>query len=159
MVSQIQVVDPNNIVPRADRTDIDSPYYTKVGPGRSTSDPATPRQLEYIKERLDSGTLPINLEQGAKRFLDTSKGQPLKSYTSDFVGALKKHEAELKDRGLDQDAPSSPDLSKFKTVDKQVNLLEVGDLVPKTFITSKGAQSAVAEERKKDPKFELPPLE
>jgi antirestriction protein ArdC len=159
MVGLIQVVDPNNIVPRADKTDVDARYYTRVGPGRSTSDPATPRQLEYIKERLDSGTLPVNLEQGAKRFLDTNQGQPLKSHTSDFVGALKKHEAELKDQGLDQDAPSTPDLSKFKTVDKQVSFLEVGDLVPKTFLTSKAAQSAVAEEREKDPKFELPPLE
>jgi antirestriction protein ArdC len=49
------------------------------------------------------------LEQGAKRFLDTNQGQPLKSHTSDFVGALKKHEAELKESkgedtpGLDQD--------------------------------------------------------
>ena len=51
------------------------------------------------------------------------------------------------------------DLSKFKTVDKQAQLLQIGDLVPKTFLTSKGAQDAVSEERKKDPNFELPPLE
>ena len=51
------------------------------------------------------------------------------------------------------------DLTKFKTVDKMVSLLQIGDLVPKTFLTSKGAQDAVSEERKKDPNFELPPLE
>lgn len=118
MVGLIQVVDPNSIVPRADKTDVDARYYTRVGPGRSTSDPATPRQLEYIKERLDSGTLPVNLEQGAKRFLDTNQGQPLKSHTSDFVGALKRHEAELKESkdgeapGLDQDAAAIDRINK-----------------------------------------------
>jgi antirestriction protein ArdC len=102
MVSQIQVVDPDNIAPRADKTDIDFPGYGTVAPGSRSRDLATPRQLEYIKERLDSGTLPINLEQGAKRFLETDGRQPLKSYTSDLVGALKKHEAGLKEPGLNQ---------------------------------------------------------
>lgn len=107
MVSQIQVVDPNNITPRADKTDISLPGYGTTAPGFNSKDPATPRQLEYIKERLDSGTLPANLEQGAKQFLDTSGREPLKSYTSDFVGALKKHEAGLKEQGLGQAAPST----------------------------------------------------
>lgn len=112
MVSQIQVVDLDNIAPRGDLPEIVS-YATPTR--RNPLETATPRQLEYIKERLDSGTLPINLEQGAKQFLNSGSRLPQKSNTSQFVGLLKKHEAELKEQGLGQSpAPAgAPDLSNI----------------------------------------------
>jgi polyhydroxyalkanoate synthesis regulator phasin len=88
MVSQIQVVDLNNIAPREDAPQL---LPTRI----SKDDPATPRQLEYMKEQLDGGKLPSNLEQGVKYYLSRSDELGKKD-ASAFVGILKNNEAKQK---------------------------------------------------------------